>query len=199
MARSLTAEEGLDLGRIYTAEEFAIVPDDGNRYELIEGKVVMAPQTGDEHGTIISELHFALKAFLKQNKGLGKVWITTGFNIGKKPDGRDNIPGPDIGFIVADRVPPTDEGYPPYPDLVVEVWSRKSDLSRPVNLIRARKKLHMFLEAGTCLAWGINPIDKTVEVYHRGQTKPTVLTVEDELDGEDVIPGFKLKVNDLFT
>jgi Uma2 family endonuclease len=197
MVRSLTERETIDLDRTYSAEEFAALPDDGNRYELIEGKLVMSPQTGDEHGTIISELHFAIKAFLKQNK-VGKVWITTGFNIGKKPNGKDNVLGPDIGFIVAERVPPTDEGYPPYPDLVAEVWSRKSDLSRPVILKNAQKKLQMFLKAGTRIAWGINPIDKTVEVYHQGQITPVVLTVNDELDGEDVILGFRLKVSELF-
>ncbi len=188
----------INLNREYTAEEFVALEDDGNRYELIEGKLVMTPATGDEHGTIAGRLYLFIQLFLMTNQ-IGKVWFTTGFYIGKKPNGKDNVPEPDLGFIVASRVPPVADKYLPYPDLAVEIWSRKSDLDSPASLTKAREKLQMYLNAGTRLAWGINPITQTIEIYRQGQTAPAqVLTIDDELFGEDVMPGFQVKVRGLF-
>jgi Uma2 family endonuclease len=193
-----TKIELIDLNREYTADEFASLPDDGNRYELIGGRLVMAPPTCDEHGSISGNLYFAIREFLKTKKA-GKVWMTTGFSLGKKPNGKDNVLAPDVGFIIAERVPPVTNEYLPYPDLAVEVWSPESDLGRPIRLEKAREKLQIYLNAGTRIAWGINPENQTVEVYHQGQLTPVqVLNLKDELDGEDVIPGFKMKVEALF-
>jgi Uma2 family endonuclease len=189
----------VDFSREYTAEEYALLEDDGNIYELIEGKLVMAPLPNDEHSTIADELLSQLKFFLKANPGIGKAWSNTGFNVGKKPNGKDNILGPDVGFIVASRVPPVSRNYLPYPDLAAEVWSEESDLGRPSRLQKARQKLQIYLENGTRIAWGINPIKQEVEVYHQGQPDPVkILGLNDQLDGEDVIPGFTMPVADLF-
>jgi Uma2 family endonuclease len=158
----------------------------------------MSPATRDKHGRIITELFAAIWIFTKTTK-TGRIWTTTGFSLGKKPDGKDNVLEPDLGFIVAERVPPVADEYLPYPDLAVEVWSPESDLGRPIRLEKAREKLQIYLNAGTRIAWGINPENQTVEVYHQGQLTPVqVLNLNDELDGEDVIPGFKMKVEALF-
>jgi Uma2 family endonuclease len=189
----------IDLNREYSAAEFARLEDDGNRYELIEGKLVMTSPPEDRHARISDKLLVEIEIFLRNNPGLGMIWSHAGFNIGKKPDGKDNIPEPDLGFIVAARLPSSDEDYLPYPDLAVEVWSRKSDLADSNKLRKAREKLQMYLEAGTRLAWGINPITQEIEVYRQGQTEPVkVLTINDELEGEDIIPGFKIPVRRLF-
>lgn len=188
----------IDLNREYTAEEFAVLPDDGHHYELIEGKLVMTPPPDSRHGSVSDDLLTELKLYLRANPHLGQVWSHTGFNIGKKPNGKDNVLEPDLGFIVKDRLPPEDfVGYLPYPDLAVEVWSKVSDLQGPARLQKAREKLRLYLNAGTRLAWGINPATKEVEVYRQGGATPTVLGGNHELDGEDIIPGFRLKISEL--
>lgn len=189
----------IDLNRIYTMKEYELLEDDDNRYELIEGRLVMTPAPTNEHADISDTLLTELRNFLKANPGLGRVWSHAGFNLGKKPNGKDNVPEPDLGFIVADRIPADFVGYLPYPDLAVEVWSRQSDLADQNKLKKARAKLQMYLKAGTRIAWGINPIAEEIEVYHQGQTQPIrVLGLNDLLEGEDVIPGFKLPVTTLF-
>ncbi len=189
----------LDLNREYTVEEYATLPDDGNRYELIEGKLVMTPAPRDRHGRICDELLTELKLFLRAHPELGQVWSHTGFNLGKKPNGKDNVPEPDLGFIVASRVPPEANQYLPYPDLVVEVWSSDSDLGSPSKLQKARQKLQMFLAAGSQIAWGVNPENETVEIYYRGQIQPVrVLSKYEELDGATVIPGFAIRLQKIF-
>jgi len=45
--------------------------------------------------------------------------------------------------------------------------------------------------------WLIDPTSKTVLVY-RSLTNVRELTVNDELTGEDVLPGFVVKVAELF-
>jgi Uma2 family endonuclease len=55
-------------------------------------------------------------------------------------------------------------------------------------------------KVGVGLIWAINPQKQEVEVYHLDQAKPfRVLYNQDELDGEAVIPGFKLRISKLFT
>ena len=54
-----------------------------------------------------------------------------------------------------------------------------------------------WLEAGTHMVVVLNPRRKTVTVY-RSRTDITVLTEEDTLDGQDVVPGWTLRVADLF-
>jgi Uma2 family endonuclease len=169
----MTTQTGItiDLNREYSLEEYAALPDDGNHYELIEGKLIMTPAPRDRHGRICDELLTELKIFLRNHPGTGEVWSHTGFNLGKKPNGKDNVPEPDLGFITASRVPPESNDYLPYPDLAVEVWSSDSDLGSPSKLRKAREKLLMYLAAGTQIAWGINPENETVEVYYQGQSQ----------------------------
>jgi Uma2 family endonuclease len=191
-------EEKIDLDREYTAEEFALLPDDGNRYELIEGKLVMSPATRYEHGLILQILFAAIIKYLEANK-TGKVFCTTGFYLGKSPSGKDIVLEPDLGFIETDRLPLVSDIYLPYPDLAIEVWSREADLKGPRRRAKARNKLQKFFKAGTLLAWGVNPVDETVEIFQQGQAAPVrVLNINDELDGENILPGFKLPVKVLF-
>lgn len=136
----------VDLSRIYTLEEFELLEDDDNHYELIEGKLVMNPAPNNEHGKISDELLTELKIFFRANLGLGEVYSHIGFYIGKNARGKDNVLEPDLGFIVASRLPSADFiGYLPYPDLTVEVWSRQSDLGDSYKLRKARAKLQMYL------------------------------------------------------
>lgn len=107
------------------------------------------------------------------------------------------MPEPDLGFIVASRIPTEDDGYLPYPDLAVEVWSRSSDLADANKLKKARQKLQMYLKAGTQIAWGINLVTQEIEVYYQDGAKK-ILGWDDELDGEDIIPGFKMEIKALF-
>jgi Uma2 family endonuclease len=60
------------------------------------------------------------------------------------------------------------------------------------------KKAAEYLNAGTRLVWVVWPRWRQVDVWHAGDETPATLTVEGELDGEDVVPGFAYPVADLF-
>ncbi|NWJ98713.1 MAG: Uma2 family endonuclease [Chloroflexi bacterium] len=183
----------LDLSRTYTAAEFETLEDGEDHYELVEGKLVEMPPTGDRHGRISKRLVKHLLAFDPDEK-LGQVWFTTGVKLDEK-----NVLEPDLTFIIANRIPSeSNAALNIIPDLIVEIWS-PSDVSSLKKLTAARDKIRKFLEAGVQIGWFINPHNQTVEVYHLGQTEAVALLgLEDELDGENVIPGFRLKVKALF-
>jgi Uma2 family endonuclease len=178
--------------RTYTIAEFEALPDDGNYYELIDGKLVMSPPAGDEHGRIGDKLVKVIHLLDPEDK-LGRVWQTTRFRISLTFG-----PAPDVAFVVATRVPPRSKGaVEVVPDLVVEIHS-PSDLDSKANIEVARRKIRLYQDNGVRLLWAVNPGDLSVEVYHQGDPSPVILGLGDELDGEDVLPGFKLRVSKLF-
>ena len=113
--------------------------------------------------------------------------------------GPQNVPLPDVAFWTAARKL---EGLAwrvaPVPNLAVEIWS-EHDWETKKRQGEARAKVGKYQAAGVELIWLIHPKNKTVEVYHADPNTPTqTFTIEDELSGEEVIPGFKLRVADLF-
>lgn len=77
------------------------------------------------------------------------------------------------------------------PDLVVEIVS-KSNLSDEIE-----KKIIEYIEAGTRLLWVIHPKSRSAYIY---QSLDSVLRIDENgtLDGGDVLPGFSLRLKDLF-
>ena len=104
-----------------TADELLAMPDDGYRYELVEGELRRMSPAGDEHGLVGMELAIPLGSHVKKN-GLGKLYLAeTGFLIKTNPD---TVRAPDIAFVRMERIKET-PGIKGYrvgaPDLAVEV------------------------------------------------------------------------------
>jgi Uma2 family endonuclease len=59
------------------------------------------------------------------------------------------------------------------------------------------EKVELYLEAGVSLIWVAIPQRRGVVVYRPDQA-PSTLTENDDLDGEDVVPGFRLPVRAVF-
>ncbi|NWJ96937.1 MAG: Uma2 family endonuclease [Chloroflexi bacterium] len=186
----MTTEISLDY--TYTIEEFEALPEDGNYYELIEGKLVMVPSAGDEHGRIGDRLVKVIH-LLDPEDTLGRVWQTTRFKISPS---FSSAPG--VAFVVVERIPPKSKGaVAVVPDLVVEIHS-PSDLDSRAGVEATQRKIRLYQDNGVRLLWAINPSNLSVEVYHLGSTFPVILGIKEELDGEEILPGFKLKISKLF-
>ena len=172
-----------------TAHQLLDKPDLG-RCELIRGELVMMSPAGFEHGVIAGRIHGYLFNFVGR-KRLGMVVAAeTGFQIGHDPD---TVRAPDVGFIRADRVPrERTRGYlmgPP--DLAVEVIS-PSD--RAGELLT---KVQEWLAAGCRVVWVADPSSRTISVYH-GSREMALLTIADDLTDDELLPGFRLPVADVF-
>lgn len=176
-----------------TINKLARLPDDGWQYELVEGVLVRMPPSGQRAARIARRLAARLGDYVDA-ENLGNVTGPDGgYTLGPRTD-----LAPDVGFIRADRLPPLDS--PAYdklasgaPDLAVEIASPNQ--YRPGMAAKARR----YLAAGTRLVWVIWPRYRRVDVWRPAATQPsTTLGAGDILDGEDVVPGFKYSVDDLF-
>ena len=59
------------------------------------------------------------------------------------------------------------------------------------------EKVEQWLNAGTRAVWIVNPRKRSVTVYH-STSDVKRLSESDELDGGDVVPGFRCKVSEIF-
>ncbi len=174
-----------------TADELLEMPDDGHCYELVKGELHMAPPPGSEHGEVTMNLAGPLYQHVKNNN-LGVVYAAeTGFKLESNPD---TVRAPDVAFVQIESVQQTGR-LPGYrsgsPDLAVEVLSPSDRVSR------VEEKVSEWLEAGARMVWVVSPKLHTVTVYH-SLTDIVTLTGKDTLDGGDVVPGFQIKVAEIF-
>jgi Uma2 family endonuclease len=110
------------------------------------------------------------------------------------PDDPDKVRLPDLVFIRKERLTPelgTAGFISVPPDLVVEVLS-PSDVSYEVD-----RRVQDYLSAGVKLVWVVHPQSRSVHVYRPGG-QGVILSERDELDGEEVLPGFRLPVREIF-
>ena len=175
----------------FTATQLAAMPDDGNRYELVDGELRMMSPAGRRHGRVAMRLGSLLDQHVSQNS-LGEVLAAeTGFLLSTDPD---TVRAPDVAFVRANRLKGLDDvqGYLPVaPDLVAEVVS-PSDSSSQIE-----SKAQMWLAAGTAVVLVVDPASQTIRVY-RDPSVIKVLHVDDVLEVDEVVKGWKLKIAAIF-
>jgi Uma2 family endonuclease len=174
-----------------TADELFAMPEDGFRYELVKGELKKMSPAGSEHGAIIVNITLFLAQHVKA-RGLGVCFgAETGFKIVSDPD---TVRAPDVAFVSRERIPEsgiTKKFWPGAPDLAVEVLS-PGDTYEEVD-----EKVEDWLDAGARAVWIVSPKRRSVTVY-RSMTDVKRLSESDELDGGDVVPGFRCKVSEIF-
>src|SRR5918911_4455283 len=176
---------------LITADELFMMPDDGQRHELVEGELRTMSPAGGEHGVVAARFLIVIDRHV-QAGNLGYTFAAeTGFKIARDPD---TVRAPDVAFVAASRFAggQLPKNFPELaPDLVVEVVS-PGDRAEEVE-----EKLHDWLRAGVRLVLVAYPSTRSVTAY-RSTTEVTVLREVDELDADDVLPGFRCAVRDLF-
>lgn len=174
--------------RTISDEELLQLPKDGNKYEVVDGELVVSPGAGYRHERIIGELVTRLRTFANERK-LGEVLPSNLLYV--LPSG--NRRGPDVSFIASARAAglPADTVFPRMaPDLAVEVVSPSDSPQRILD------KVGEYLEAGVRLVWVIDPENRRA-VIHRALSSVRQISAEDDLDGEDVLPGFRCRLSEL--
>ena len=170
-----------------TAEELMNLDDDYHRHQLVKGELLTMPPPKSVHGRVTANLTFILALHTKPNK-LGDVHTESGYKLESDPD---TVLGPDVSFVSKERVDRADDRY--YdgpPDLAVEVLSpgdRRGWVER---------KLAIWLETGTRSVWLVNPRRRTVEVISSTGERRMLHETDELVD--DTIPGFRVKVSEIF-
>jgi Uma2 family endonuclease len=140
---------------------------------------------------LAAEIIFILKSFIRRKK----LGVVAGEG-GMLRLSRDLVRIPDVSFISRSRLPggkPPREPMPGLaPNLAVEVLSR-SNTDREMS-----RKLEDYFAAGVELVWFVDPSTRTVKVYTSPE-KFTLLKGAQMLAGGAVLPGFKVKVSEVFS
>ena len=173
-----------------TVDEFEATCGD-ERVELIDGVVVPMTPASNRPSRIGARITILLGMHVLPRQ-LGSLYNAEGGFV-LFPD-RETVRVPDVAFVRADRMPQGEARrhfVPVAPDLAVEVIS-PSDRARDIAA-----KAAMYQEAGVPLVWLVDPETQTVTVLTLGQESVT-LGVEDELDGGDVLPEFRVAVAEIF-
>ena len=177
--------------RPMTAEELLNMPDDGFRYELIRGELKKMSPAGQFHGEYGSNIHVSLGWYVK-SRDLGKTYISdTGFLLATDPD---HVRAADVSFISNARLEELGESHgfvQGAPDIAVEVIS-PSDRYTEVE-----EKVTDWLNAGCRAVIVVNPRRRTVNL-HLSPTNVIVLTEADTLEINDIVPGWRMPVKDIF-
>lgn len=138
----------------WTYEEYAALPDDGKRYEIVSGVLYMSPSPSGQHQDAAGEIFSYLRAHVKLT-GLGLVRMAP-FDV-ILPAG--DVVQPDVLVVFNehfDRV--TDKFILGAPDLVVEIASPSTATHDRHN------KLDAYARAGVPEYWIVDPFSQTVEV-----------------------------------
>jgi Uma2 family endonuclease len=173
---------------LVTAEELWYLAG-RTRCELVRGVVKPMSPTSGPHGKTENRVAHRITSFVDENP-LGEVYVgETGFLIARDPD---TVRGADVAFLSQERAAQVPErGYVPFaPDLAVEVVSPDDRWSE------VREKVDEWLVAGSRLVWVFDPQRSSVDVFspHGHQS----LKESDTLTGEDVLPGFAIRVTEFF-
>ena len=176
---------------LITADELLQMKDDGFRYELSRGELIKMSPAGHHHGRIALNFTTPLDQFVRANQ-LGAVYATgTGFKLAENPD---VVRAPDAAFIRRERVEEVGQTggfWPGAPDLAAEVVSPGDTYAE------VQDKIADWLDAGTRLVVVVNPRTQTVDLY-RSRSDIRILTIDDVLDGGEVVPNWTLPVRDIF-
>ena len=177
--------------RLMTAEELWELPEaPGKRFELVRGELVEVPGAGYPHAELVMALLLLLHPFVA-GRGLGRVFGDgLGYIIKRGPD---LVRIPDVSFISRERIPEEGiQGFVPFaPDLAVEIVS-PGDRAEDVH-----EKAREYLAGGVQLVWVLWPRSRSISVHEPGGVTRE-LGPDDELDGGAVLPGFRVRVAELF-
>lgn len=188
--------------REYTPEDLLAMPD-GKNFELVDGRLVERHRTSrsaeveDHMGFLADQIAVRLVQRLANfcdEHPQGWVLMPNSGGFQGFPGSPRRLRKPDVAFVRYGRFP--GEQLPPghahlAPDLAAEVVS-PNDTYEEVD-----EKIEEYLRAGVRLVWIISPKNHTIRVYRVNRSSHS-LRENDELDGEDVVPGFRCPVRDLF-
>jgi Uma2 family endonuclease len=189
MTTAVAEKPGSRPKRTYTVDDVLSMTGD-HIYELVDGEIVEK-----EVANKAAEVAFIMAMRLFDYRAThGGVVIP--------PEGFVRLFGsprflrrPDTGFIVTGRLPGDDLGDGALdiaPDLIIEVISPR-DIAEKVE-----EKFRMYLDSGVRQIWAIYPRTKVVRIIRPGGAE-TRLQLTDAIDGEDILPGFRLPVTEVFT
>ena len=151
--------------RLWTVEEVHAIPDDGNRYECIEGELFVSPSPVQRHQRALHVLGYDLRTYAELGQHVGWVWLAPldlilGARTVVQPDLRVHASGP--------RATPSEVSDCSL--LIVEI------LSPSTARLDRHEKRRLYLNGMTALYWIVDLASELVEVWVPGVDQPFIVT-----------------------
>lgn len=158
------------------------------RMELVNGEIIVMSPSGYESDEVAIRMAAKLFNWVDARR-LGRV---TGSSAGFTLPSSDTR-APDVSFVQAERLRRSPRNFAELaPDLMVEVKSPTDSLTK------LREKIDEFLSLGTRVGILLNPEQRWVEI-RRSDQEPITLHDGDTLMVPDLLPGWEVLVNDLWS
>jgi Uma2 family endonuclease len=180
----------LDLPRKLTYEDYVLIPEDGQRHEILDGEHYVTPAPFIRHQLISSNLHSLLGPFIRKRR-LGTL-LAAPVDVILSPH---DIAQPDLLFISNERAGiVTEKNVQGAPDLLVEI------LSKSTRRRDERLKLELYDRFGVLEYWMFDPDRKGARIYRRDDGR---LRLVAELSAANVLsspllPGLKIPLAAIF-
>lgn len=173
-----------------TYDEYCLLPDDGNRYQVLEGELFVSPAPRPHHQRVRFHLALLLHDYVLEH-GLGEVFIAP-IDVILEPT---TIVQPDIVFVGANNADiVTDLNIQGPPDLCIEV------ISPTIGLIDRHAKRNIYARLGVREYWIVDTNRRVVAICTlRDRTYGEPI----EVTGDDLIPsavldGLTVRASDVF-
>ena len=176
--------------RTYTPADLLAMPDSSG-VELVDGNLVEKPVSALS-AFVETKILARLENFCDARKTAVVLSSTNGIQC--FPNEPNKVRKPDAAVFKRERFTREHlmEGFVSIaPDLAVEVVSTHDEFAEVIE------KVEEYLAAGIPLVWIIDPENEIV-IIHRRDGSVTKLRKNDELSGENILPGFTCKVAELF-
>jgi Uma2 family endonuclease len=176
--------------KLMTAEEFACLPNNGRRYELVRGVLVEMNMPQPRHGQVCGRIQRLVANYCDER--IGHVLSNdSGVITERNPD---TIRGADVCYYPYAKVPagPIAPGYlDVVPDVVFEV------LSPDDRTMRVLRKTREYLDAGVLAVVVVDPIEEEIQI-HRPNAPVEDVPVDGDLKIPEIDAGFSISVRRIF-
>jgi Uma2 family endonuclease len=172
-----------------TYEDYCLLPNDGKRYEIIDGELFVSPSPVEVHQRFVTNLAILLGTFVKNHR-LGELYVAPFDVVFSQFD----VVEPDLLYVSKERAsvvgPANVQGAP---DLVVEVLSESTEKADRAT------KLKLYARFGVKEYWILDPGACSAEIYRSqeaGLDLVEKLAPDDKLTSP-LFPGFSLPLRNL--
>ena len=173
----------------FTAADYREMPDDGRRYQLVEGEFFMAPAPNTFHQSIQANLICILRPFVLQH--------ASGAVLGAPCDvylDDSTVFQPAVIYVTREHAARIhDDGIHGAPDLAIEILS-------PSSATLDRRKRSLLARAGTVEFWQVDPALRQIQrfVFAESAAKPVALIDEPETFSSALFSGLTLATAEIF-
>jgi Uma2 family endonuclease len=153
-----------DAARRYTVDEVLAFPDDGNRYELVDGELLVTPAPSMPHQVVLGRLYATLADYLRDRQDVVALFSPADITWD-----REQLVQPDLFVIPASEVSASWKSVRTLL-LAVEVVSPSS--ARGDRLVKRR----LYQRQRVATYWVVDPDARLVEVWHPDDERPEIVT-----------------------